>query len=220
MNNKAGSRDLDDADIIDADDEIDLIVPSDDEVNLKPTTTVKTENIQQRQLTTPVAHRPPNDRARSAHGRNTSHNVLMNISEVLDPHAHAVRREEQSISALQNQQIFSLSSQFRDAQRQLDTLRIQLTDAERRADCAEMHRMIARSHIHSPHSDIIKSPHSSHRRSASRSHRPRFRQVIHCGDGGRSTTGWIDPSDEDVVNDHASIMIAPTPVVIPIMIPK
>lgn len=86
MNEKAGLRDLDDAEIIDV--ELDVIEHSDCEekpVNTKKVKVVKTK----KSGTGPIACRPAADRihidSTPSRMRNNSQDLLANISQVLDP---------------------------------------------------------------------------------------------------------------------------------------
>jgi hypothetical protein len=198
MNEKAGSCDLDDDEIVDA--ELEVIELSDDEklVNRKAAKVViKTE----KSGTGPVARRPASDciHVDSTHSRaRNSHDLLANISQVLDPNLRRARADDQSVTALQTGQIFTLSSQFWEAQRQAEALRNQLAEAkcrchnaERRADRAELMEMISgsRGHqvvTHRPVSPGLR-PHVGHRPCGGWGPRRRLRQEVYYADGGRST---------------------------------
>ena len=157
MNEKAGSRDLDDADIIDVDNDGDAFILSDDEAVKKSESVPvsKAVSVKSEKGVGPIARHPPANRVATrpkSNTQNASQELLANLSKALDPRARAVRSEEHSVNALQSQQIFSLTSQLREAQRQLDAVRRELADAERqrnnaerRADRAEVLNMIAKS---------------------------------------------------------------------------
>lgn len=122
MNGKVGSRDLDD-EIVDAEPEV--IKLSDCEEKLVNTrkavkAVVKTE----KSGTGPVAHCPTADRIHAdlmrSRARNHSQDLLANISQ---PNLRRARADDQSVNALQTGQIFMLSSQVREAQRQAEALK-------------------------------------------------------------------------------------------------
>jgi len=206
MNDKAGSRDLDDEDIVDAELEVIEVSDSDEKGNIngaKPT--IKAEKSH----TGPVARRPPSNRLPTTSSHTRSHNhgrdLLENISRILDPEVRRTHAEEHSVSTLQTGQLFTLSSQLRDSQRQIEGLRNQLLDAERRcrdaerrADRAELKAMITESH----RSQVTPHPRSrgmSRRfgpaRAGWRPHR-HLRQEIHYADGGR-VTRWLGSNDDE-----------------------
>ncbi|KAF9043916.1 hypothetical protein BJ165DRAFT_1528500 [Panaeolus papilionaceus] len=157
MNEKAGSRDLDDDDIVDAgdvDDTIELTDGDDDnddeqgpppsQKNARPAK--EASKVKKEKLEGPVARRPLADRlntailasgsARSA-TRSTNQGILSVISGALDPQARRARDQEHLVASMQTAQIHQLSSQLRDTQRQLDSVRNQLVEAERRFNAAE-----------------------------------------------------------------------------------
>ena len=123
MNEKAGLHDLDNAEIIDAEPEVIELSDCDEKpVNKKVVKVVKTE----KSLTGPVAHRPTVDHIHAdstrSHTRNNSQDLLANISQVLNPNSRRARADDQSVSALQTGQIFTLSSQLQEVQRQTEAL--------------------------------------------------------------------------------------------------
>ena len=211
MNEKAGSRDLDDEDIVDADPEVVEVSDSeekgvasgkDDEMVV-----VKTEKSQ----TGPLARRVGMDRISAdssrTRARNNGQALLANISKALDPSMRRARADEQSVSTLQTGQIFTLSGQLRESQRQVEALRSQLAEAERRchkaerrADRAEMMEMITESrgqrvvarHPLSPG----PPPRVGRRPRGGWRSRNRFRQEIYYADGGRSTR-YLGSDDND-----------------------
>jgi hypothetical protein len=204
MNEKAGSRDLDDAEIVDA--ELEVIELSDCEklVNRKAVKVVKTEKS-----TGPVARRLPADRIHTdstrSCARNNGQDLLANISQVLDPNMRRARANDQSVNTLQTGQIFTLSSQLREAQRQTEALRNQIADAERRcqnaerrADRAELMEMISgsRDRQNFPRRPLSPVPPRVGRQPHRGSSRRRFRQEIYYGDGGRSTR-YLGSDDDD-----------------------
>ena len=118
MNEKAGSRDLDDDEIVDAEPEVIELSDCDEELvdRKAEKVVVKVE----KSGTGPVARRPAADRIHAvstcSRARNNSQDLLANISQVLDPSLRRARADDQSVNALQTGQIFTLSSQFREAQ--------------------------------------------------------------------------------------------------------
>jgi hypothetical protein len=212
MNAKAGSRDLDDVDIVDAADVIELSDYDDSDEKLvnnkKAVKVVKTEKSGT--VTGPVARRPAADRIQAnstrSRARNNSQDLLANISQVLDPNLRRARTDEQSVNSLQTGQIFTLSSQLREAQRQTEAIRNQLSEAERRcqnaerrADRAELLGMISgsRSRQNFPRRPPSPVPHPriGHQPSGMSSRR-HFCQEIYFGDGGRSTR-FLASDDDD-----------------------
>jgi hypothetical protein len=219
MNEKAGSRDLDDAEIVDAEPEVIELSDCEEKpvnrkaVNLK---VVKTEKSASG--TGPVARRPAADRIHTdstrSRARNDSQNLLANISKVLDPNLRHARADDQSVNAMQTGQIFSLSSQLREAQRQTEALRNQLAEAERRchnadrrADRAELMGMISGSRGPQNFTRRPPSPGPPRvgRQPGRRSSHRRFRQEIYYGDGGRSTRYLAsDDDDAEIQGDNDS----------------
>ena len=218
MNEKAGSRDLDDEDIIDAEEVMEI---SDDDADDHPQqkkTSKQSEkkvSIKAEKEDGPVARRATSDRIQPqprGSSRNSNQDILANISNALDPRARQARSEESGMAAMQATQIFQLSSQLRETQRQLEGLRGQLMEAERRcnaaerrADRAELVRMIQ------PTSSGLRHPSTSTPRSQRRpwrspirqpwelpddQPRPRYRQEIRYRDGG-SSTRWVGGSDDE-----------------------
>ena len=205
MNEKAGSRDLDDVEIVDAE-QPEVIEVSDCEEKKVISKIVKTE----KSGIGPIARRPAADRIHThstrSRTRNNSQDLLTNISQVLDPNLRRARADDQSVNALQTGQIFTLSSQLREAQRHTEALRNQLAEAERRchnaerrADRAELMEMISGSRGRQNFPRCPPSPgplprdgHQPRRRSSRR----RFRQEIYYADGGRSTR-FLGSDDDD-----------------------
>ncbi|KAK0443814.1 hypothetical protein EV421DRAFT_512944 [Armillaria borealis] len=150
MNEKAGSRDLDDEDIVDVDNDLE----SSDEENIP---VKKNTAAVQPQVRGPVARRPATDCLAGSvntgpRRRNNAQDILQNISSVLSPDAQMARSEEFSTRSMQTTQIFTLSSQNRDLQNRIDRLQSDLAaaeracnEAERRADRAEMMSMLHES---------------------------------------------------------------------------
>ena len=155
MNEKAGTRDLDDKDIIDTE----ALDTSDDE-NLPPTPfpiplppkgcKAKTEAGNN---TGPVVRRVASTLMR-AQPKNDAHSLLKTLSNALDPNAQLVRTQERTTHSFQMAQVLTLSNQLRDAQAIIETLHGQLSvcecernTAERRADRSEMLALLKDTHI-------------------------------------------------------------------------
>jgi hypothetical protein len=208
MNEKAGSRDLDDEDIVDAEPNV-IEVSDADEKGITPhhngaKLTVKAE------YAGPVARRPAANRismdSSRTGTRNSSRDLLTNISQALDPSLRRARADETSISTLQTSQIFSLSSQLRESRQQIEALRDKLFEAERRcneserrADRAKLMKMITASRGHQEDSSPHHSPHLGRAGQGGRRsrHRRRRRRVeIYYGDGGRATK-YVGSSDDE-----------------------
>ncbi|KAJ3755927.1 hypothetical protein EV360DRAFT_72445 [Lentinula raphanica] len=158
MNEKAGTRDLDDDEYMpndDDDDDADLGGDSDKE-NDPVAKKVKTKSSEG-----PVAHCQVT-KCRTA--ASNSQNFVDTLSAVLDPAVQAARQEEQSSRTLQATSMLTLSRQLREAQRTIDTLRQRLDESQRelmrvesRADRAEM-RLEMNSLQHSNHHQRSPSP--------------------------------------------------------------
>ena len=188
MNEKAGSRDLDDEDIVDADPEVIEISESEKDMDDRKVV-VKAEKAQ----TGPLACCLGADHISAVSSCTRSHNngqaLLANISKVLDPSTRCAHAEEQSFNTLQTGQIFTLSSQLRESQRQVEALRNQLTDAEhrchnadRRANRAELMEMITESRGPS-----LGQPNCPPSRRGSWCKCHHLWQEIYYADGGRAT---------------------------------
>lgn len=134
INEKVGTRDLDDDDIV-VNDAIDLC--SDDESS-KPSkankpTSIKVK-VEPRDLG-PIARRSGTPHTRSSRAGGLE--LLGSISQSLDPHLLAARDEERAARAMQNTQLLALSNQLRDAQITIDNLRNQLSQVERDRNLTE-----------------------------------------------------------------------------------
>ncbi|KAH7930087.1 hypothetical protein BV22DRAFT_1125242 [Leucogyrophana mollusca] len=200
INEKAGARDLDDDDIIDADDGV-IVVTSDEEGPcvtssrpIRPATSstkataarVKTEPAEAGPIARRASDRLGTPVARTQRAPRTGGLDLLNtIANSLDPRVQTSRDEERSARSMHTTQFLSLSNQLRDAQHTINDLRDQLlrverdrSDAERRADRAEMQREMMQ----------MAQGHGMQRQTVRRETRYR--------DGGASTV-WISPSDEE-----------------------
>ncbi|KAJ4471144.1 hypothetical protein C8J55DRAFT_522034 [Lentinula edodes] len=201
MNDKAGTRDLDDSDIGDFDDN-DSDSESDNEnapTRKKSKATVKKQS--------------------SATGRQTSvtrsRDFVDTLSAALDPVAQTARAEEQSSRTLQATSMLTMSSQLRELQRTTENLRQRLDEsqrdlmqAERRADRAEMRAdrlemmsavmqtPVAPAHSFRPPSRAVP-PHARVYKHEPAPEPERWvRQEIHYPEGGRSSR-WFNV-DEDI----------------------
>ena len=222
MNEKAGTRDLDDSEIVNAeeddydnDDRAISISSDDNDVPRQPlrkksrSVTVKMEASAS---LGPIARRSISNRldTPSAPIRNTRTtrngpaDLLSSISRSLDPSFSAARDEDRATRSLQTTQFLSLSNQLRDAQAATNDLRNRLlqadrdrNDAERRADRAELQLDMERMRTSAPMS--IRSPEYSRRRDHREQHRNdhhAHRRITRYRGGGESTT-WVTPSDEE-----------------------
>jgi hypothetical protein len=216
MNEKAGSRDLDDEDIVDAAPEVFEVSDADEKSTISRCDDVKP--IVKAEHTGPVARRPATNRISTdssrTRNRNDSRDLLANISQVLDPSVRRARADENSINTVHTGQIFSLSGQLRESQRQLEVLRNQLYEAERRcheserrADRAELMKIITESRSGSGRRVSRRSltPGSSPRhsrdsdsRKSHRRHRRSRRVELYYADGGRSTQ-YVRSSDDEAL---------------------
>jgi hypothetical protein len=157
MNEKAGSCDLDDEDIIDVEPKIIEVSDSDEKGAASGCDSVKL--AVKAKHTGPVAHCPaanyPSVDSSHTHTCNHSQNLLNNLSQVLDPSVQCAYADKNSVNMLQTGQIFSLSGQLQESQQQLEGLQNWLigaehccNKAEHRADHADLMEMITGSHGH------------------------------------------------------------------------
>jgi hypothetical protein len=210
MNEKAGTRDLDDNDIVDNDnvdtDVIDISSEDDEEpIKLTDTKPAAAKKIKVEPGTEanaarhegPVARRIPITSSR--HQTNPpGQDLLKNISNALDPTLQVERNEDRAARSFQTTQILALSNQVRDTQALLEGLRNRLSEsereryaAERRADRAEMVTMLregTRRRLRRTESTTRR-----HRRSP-------MRQDIEYADGGRATM-WYGSDESDHARD-------------------
>lgn len=205
INEKAGTRDLNDDDI--ADEVVD--VPSSDDDNddapAKPPPSVPKKpnvHVKKEQLlddTGPIARRAASDRiTQSRQPRNAGANLLSTLSEALDPSVQAARQEERAARTFQTSQIFSVTAQLHESQNLVESLRTRLAEsdrernaAERRADKAEMLAMLSESRapqipLHPPR--WANAPSSTRTPS-----RPVRHDVFYTG-GGQGVR-WVGPDD-------------------------
>ena len=194
INDKAGTRDLDDDDLVD---EV-IEVSSDNEIeNVKP---VPKKTVVKKEPGKFVARRPTADRlpSRSSRTPRLANDLLSNLSRTFDPATQAANSEERTTRAFQANQLFSLAAQVREQQSVIESLRTRLAEsdrdrnaAERRADKAEMLYMVSNT----------KVQHESGRRWASspapnRTPGRPVRQDVFYSDGGRATR-WLGPDDDE-----------------------
>ena len=217
INEKASTRELNDSDIIDVDD-TDNEVPSNQEMlsgHAKAKVMEKGASglgrVKSEKASGPIARRLPSDCLPSTpiNARNASRDLLSNITNALDPRSRQARDDERSIATMQSQQIFTLSSQLRETQRQVDTLHQQLTDAEchrndaeRRADCEQMLRVLTKTQHHSssvtPSSTTPISSQSSRAARPRRQCHARERHDVYYKEGGGSigSVQWVYSDDD------------------------
>lgn len=136
INERAGTRDLDDEDIADK-----VLVISDKEDNLQP----KAHNPrvlvkQEPQELGPIARHSvtPAPRA-SCNSHTPGLELLTTISASLDPCLQAARDDKRTARTLQSTQVMSLSNQLRDAHMTINSLHDQLLQAEHEHSNAERH---------------------------------------------------------------------------------
>jgi hypothetical protein len=192
INEKAGTRDLDDEELAD---EVVEISDDDNDAKTKPTH-IKLE-VQEprlgptaRRAISPTISRPPRT------SRSAGVDLLTTISASLDPHLQAVRDEERSARAIQSTQVLSLTTQLRDAHGTINKLHDKLAqvereraDSERRADRFEMQLEMTKFMQGSRN-------HSGHQQ------QERVRRETVYRDGGRSTI-WVTPDEDDFgLDDH------------------
>ncbi|KIL56667.1 hypothetical protein M378DRAFT_89005, partial [Amanita muscaria Koide BX008] len=131
MNEKAGTRDLDDDEIDDHDEVIELSndegdSDSQDPPKKEPTkVTIKTEKV-------PVARRLTTAPVRQR--RNAGQDLLDSINNALSPEAQLLRSQNNASNTFQVSQLLSLNSRIRDLERSNEILRRDLAAAERRGD--------------------------------------------------------------------------------------
>jgi len=191
MNEKAGSRDLNDEDIADADTET-INVSSDDD-DSTPTVTPKPPKVktERSELAGPVARRP----AASNHhqSRHSAHDLIATLSSALDPNLQATRSEERSVRSFQTTQIMTLSNQLRDSQAMVENLRNQIIQSERGRYAAE--RRADRSELLA----MINAQEKT--KSAPCKSKPCLRrQDVYYADGGSSTC-WVGEDESDHARD-------------------
>lgn len=203
MNEKAGTRDLDDDDI--ADEVVDISSDDDDEDDEppKPPPTSKKASVPVKKESNdnsgPVARRATSDRiAQPRQSRNAGANLLATLSGALDPATQAARQEERAAHTFQTSQLFSVSAQLREAQNLVESLRTRLSEserernaAERRADKVEMLAMLSgRQAEQTP----LYPPRWANLPSATRTPSRSVRHDVYYADGGRAVR-WVGPDD-------------------------
>jgi hypothetical protein len=202
MNKKAGSCDLDDDEIVNA--ELEVIELLDYDKKLVKRKAEKIVVKTKKSSIGPVACYSAADCIHAdltcSCACNNGQDLLANILQVLDPslwHAHA---DDQSVNALQTGQIFTLSSQFWESQRQVEALRNQLAQAEHCChtaewctDCAELMEMMSASQGHPLNPGL--PPHAGCQPHGSWCSCCCLRQEVYYVDGGCLT--WYLGSDDD-----------------------
>lgn len=205
MNEKVGTRDLDDSEIVNIDEDNDHISISsdDDDAPAAPAKTVAKKVIKQEPGTIsqgPVARRIPSNSLstptpRVPHASKTAPIDLLNtIMHSLDLGARVAREEERTARSLQATQLLTLTSQLRDAQASTDDLRNRLNSAERCADRAELELRVERM---TQGCQYERSPTGrGHRSRSPIRHDRRVRRETRYHGGGGSVM-WVTPSDEE-----------------------
>jgi hypothetical protein len=211
MNEKAGTRDLDDEDIADEEPIEISSDESDDDSGKPPRVAKKMKGVKVEPVDAPlfVARRPAANRSdnptrsRTARSGNSAGlDILNNISTAFSPSAQASRDDERAARTLQTTQFLHLSNQIRDANTNMENLRLRLAEsereratAERRADRAEMQLEMTMMSRRANHG---RSPYPSpfhHSRSQPSQQEP-IRRETRWPDGGGSVTWIRGPSDE------------------------
>ncbi|KAJ7575235.1 hypothetical protein C8J56DRAFT_901428 [Mycena floridula] len=139
INEKTGCRELNDDHI---DDRVVVVVSSDEnDENLaaqRAPVRRKKVSVKAEPRDGPVARRPASNRLPAPRARrHTGQDLLNNITSALGPEAQAARSEEHSARAIQTTQMFSLHAQIRDLQRINESLRQDVTAAQREVHAAE-----------------------------------------------------------------------------------
>ncbi|KAG6815925.1 hypothetical protein H0H93_008787 [Arthromyces matolae] len=226
INEKAGTRDLDDIDIVDTYDEPIEISDEDDE---EPKSKVQAlsgrrakhikKSIKAEPDATPqlIARRLPTDRITSTAPRNRggqAHAILSQISSALDPEAQAARDDQRASRSLHTTHILTLSQQIRDLHGTIESLRSRLAEsdrerhaAERRADKAELMSMMSGR---GPSFTPQHPRHHTSTRSTPYPHQNRRYFETRYPDGGRHVQYLSSDPDDAIAHNHAS-MRTPSP---------
>ncbi|KAJ3525542.1 hypothetical protein NM688_g8387 [Phlebia brevispora] len=204
INNKIGSRELDDEDIVDDVERTPQASDEEDEENDEqddPSPPAKRPSVIKRELSMPLdvrSARVAQRRARQPAGAGLA--ILSKISASLEPGTQAALASERSAASFQGFQFIALNQQLRDSQSEINSLHQQLAEAQRRADRAEQQLEFTRmlSEASQGRTRMFGAlPHtpSRTRRSRSRSRStPRRRYEVHYRDGGRHSF-WGYPED-------------------------
>src|ERR1700722_3124874 len=116
-------------------------------------------------------------------GKNTGNEFLKTISNALDPRIQASLAEDRTTRSIQTTQILGLTTQLRDAQATIETLRTRISDLERERNDAnrklDLQEMKALIH------GVVPTPRRAPRR-----------QEVYYKDGGRATR-WVDSDESD-----------------------
>ena len=190
---KVGTRDLDDSDASDGDEGSVVEVESDAEEPEPKRMKIKKEPTPMSSLG-PIARRPPADRLPSArqsrNARAVSQDLISSLSHAFDPAVQAARDDQRTARMLQSSQILTLAGQLREVQNLVESLRDRLSEsekernaAERRADRAEMMAMIHRG---SGTQQYVTSPPPNRDMS-----RPVRMDIVYPDGGG--ATRWYTP---------------------------
>ncbi|KAJ7092376.1 hypothetical protein B0H15DRAFT_777358 [Mycena belliarum] len=212
MNQRAGTRDLNDSDF----DDDAKNASSDDEIE-----------IVDAPVRTAIARRVPTPPLRR-NSRLNAPEVLNQLSRAFDPDVQRARDDERSQRSLQNTQLLAVNQQLRDALATNESLRSQITsmqghinDVERARDRAEL-RLEMRDGPGMGRESRRRSPSAVREKP-----RKKIRCERHYRDGGRATY-WItgsSGSDSEKENEHPSSDPLPSssssrPAVLPLPRPR
>ncbi|KDR69193.1 hypothetical protein GALMADRAFT_215218 [Galerina marginata CBS 339.88] len=207
INEKAGTRDLDDDDIAD-----DVIEPSSDEEDAPAIAPPPKKLFLKKPVDGsdkgPVVRRATSDRITqsashlSRPSRNSGTDFLTNISAALDPSMQTARQEERTARTFQASQMFSMSAQLRESQSLVESLRTRLAEAdrernaaERRADRAEVLSMISGTPAQQMPPPLAP-PRWSNFPAPTRTPTRAVRHDVFYSDGGRNVR-WVAPDDPE-----------------------
>jgi hypothetical protein len=152
INEKVDTRDLNDSEFDDnlSDEAIEVSSDeSDHDSKENPKIKIKDEpsSVKKEAQSGPIARRPLSDRlpAQVRQRRQPAQELMNSITSALSPAAQSARFEESAARSFQMSHIFSLNNRIRDLERANETLRQQLSDAERARDRAEIRLEFARA---------------------------------------------------------------------------
>ncbi|KAG6863954.1 hypothetical protein C0991_001600 [Blastosporella zonata] len=231
MNKKAGTRDLDDSEIVDAYEDNIIEISSneedaDDNETLAPCKKaskkpiIKTEPGSVPKPLGPIARRAAMNRltvstALSHPLRRGAHDLLATLSSALDPSFQVARDDEHASRSLHTTQLFTMSQQLRDAQATIESLCSHLLEAdqeqqaaERRLDRAELKAMMSAGCFQDAH-----SPYCHHTQYCvdSPQAKPCYwrEDTVHLD--GNQITRWRGNSDEDTNEFLSRGVLTPSP---------
>lgn len=199
IDERAGTRDLDDSDFDNPDD--------DNESHVSISSNESDEPVPIPKPKTAIARAVRNDTPaprRNARGGNGL-DLLGNISQAFDPEAQRSRDAERANRSLQNTQFLTLSQQLRDAQHATESVRNQLADVQSRLQDAERARDRAEFRLEMLQMSGAKSVNHSRRGNHSARHRNSPKGKHRCEevylDGG-GKVWWV--TDEEDIDSEAS----------------